>query len=152
MKPVFTVLSFIICTLGICQNNQGMHVKKTIDSLNAEMEKAFNANDMVKVAAFYADDAEIAADNYSVKGRANLDKYWLSLKDKGRGWKLTVIEIGGTGEFVYELGKSDLNYIRGTNPQPVSSITNFVLIWKMQPDGTYKIYKDYLTKTEFRKG
>ncbi len=117
--------------------------------LNQQMEEAFNKNDMTKVAAYYSDDGEIVYDNYTVKGRANLDKYWMDLKDKGRGWTLTVVEIGGQGEFVYQLGKSDLKYIsRGAETR---SVTNFVLIWKKQPDGTYKIFRDYLTKTKFEK-
>jgi hypothetical protein len=61
------------------------------------------------------------------------------------------VEIGGTGEFVYELGKSDLTHLRGNNPDLVKSVTDFLLIWKLQKDGTYKIFKDYLTKTEFKK-
>jgi ketosteroid isomerase-like protein len=84
-----------------------------------------------------------------VKGRANLDNYWMALKDKGRGWKLTVVEIGGHGEFVYQLGKSDLKYI--SQGRETISITNFVLIWKKQTDGTYRIFRDYLTKTKFEK-
>lgn len=113
------------------------------------MEAAFNNNDMSKVAAFYAVDGEIVYDNYTVRGRASLDKYWLDLIDKGRGWKLTVIEIGGQGEFVYQLGTSDLKYI--SRGKETTSITNFVLIWRKQADGTYKIFRDYLTKTGFEK-
>lgn len=113
------------------------------------MEDAFNSNDMRKVAAFYADDAEIVYANYTVKGRSNLDKYWLDLKDKGRGWKLTVVEIGGGGEFFYQLGKSNLKHLH--QGREVNSITNFVLIWRKQNDGTYKIFRDYLTKTRFEK-
>jgi hypothetical protein len=55
MKILFTLLSFIFCLFCIAQNNAV--VRKTIDSLNVEIEKAFNENDMVKVASFYADDA-----------------------------------------------------------------------------------------------
>jgi ketosteroid isomerase-like protein len=118
--------------------------------LNQQMEDAFNKNDMVKVAAFYSDDGEIVyPDNYTVKGRTNLDKYWMDLKDKGRGWKLTVVEIGGQGEFVYQLGKSDLKHIN--NDKESRSITNFVLLWKKQSDGSYKIFRDYLTQTKFEK-
>ena len=112
------------------------------------MEKSFNANDMAATAAFYSDDAEIIAANYLVTGRKNLDNYWLSLKDKGRGWKLTVIEIGGTGDYIYQLGNSDLTYI--VNGKETKSVTNFVLIWKKQKDNSYKIFRDYLTDIEFK--
>ncbi len=124
-------------------------VKKQIMLLNQQMEDAFNNNDMNKVANFYSNDGEIVYDNYTVRGRTNLDKYWLDLKDKGRGWKLTVVEIGGQGEFVYQLGKSDLKYI--SQGKETTSITNFVLIWRKQADGEYKIFRDYLTKTKFEK-
>src|SRR5687768_15647897 len=90
-------------------------VRAQIRLLNQQMENAFNANDMQKVAAFYSDDAEIVYDNgYTVKGRTNLDNYWASLKDKGRGWKLAVVEVGGDGEIVFQLGKSDLKHMDGT--------------------------------------
>lgn len=132
------------------QNGNDTSVKKQIRLLTAQMEDAFNANDMVKVAAFYADDAEIVYDNgYTVKGRTGLDNYWGSLKDKGRGWKLTVVDIGGGGDFVYQLGQSDLKHM--SRDKETRSVTNFVLLWKKQPDGSYKIFRDYLTKTAFVK-
>ena len=124
-------------------------IKTTIENLNNQMEKVFNANDMAATAAFYTDDAEISGSNYVVTGRKNLDNYWLSLKDKGRGWKLTVIEIGGTDDYIYQLGNSDLTYI--VNGKETKSVTNFVLIWKKQKDNSYKIFRDYLTDIEFKK-
>ena len=151
-RNVFSFLFFFLfCFFNLsAQNLKDTAVKKQIMLLNQQMEEAFNKNDMNTVAAFYADDGEIVYDNdYTVKGRTNLDKYWLDLKDLGRGWKLTVVEIGGQGEFVYQLGKSDLKYMR--QGKEASSITNFVLLWRKQNDGTYKIFRDYLTKTKFEK-
>ncbi len=151
-KNIFLAL---LLTLFCCANISAQTpkdtsaAKKQIMLLNQQMEEAFNKNDMNKVAAFYADDGEIVDDSYTVKGRNNLDKYWLNLKDKGRGWKLSVIEIGGQGEFVYQLGRSDLKHI--SQGREANSITNFVLIWKKQTDGTYKIFRDYLTKIKFEK-
>ena len=113
------------------------------------MERVFNANDMAATAAFYSDDAEISGANYVITGRSNIDKYWLNLKDKGRGWKLTVIEIGGTDDYIYQLGNSDLTYI--VSGKETKSVTNFVLIWKKQADNSYKIFRDYLTDIEFKK-
>ena len=159
-KPLFPLKQFtclFICfqLLILTAFSQGSQtkskraIKETIEKLNKEMEAAFNANDMVKVAAFYSDDAEIDSENYTVKGRKSLNNYWLSLKDLGRGWKLEVIEIGGQGEFVYQLGKSDLKHI--SKGAETRSVTNFVLLWKLQSNGTYKIFRDYLTNIKFKK-
>jgi ketosteroid isomerase-like protein len=149
-KALFLVV-FFFCTQPARSQNKpdSSQVKKQVALLNQQMEAAFNNNDMKAVAAFYADDGEIVYDNYTVRGRSNLDKYWSDLKDKGRGWKLTVVEIGGEGEFVYQLGTSDLKYIR--NNKESRAVTNFVLLWKKQADGSYKIFRDYLTETKFQK-
>lgn len=144
---------FACCLFGLsasAQNGNDTSVRKQIRLLNAQMEAAFNANDMQKVAAFYTGDAEIVYDNgYTVKGRTALDNYWSSLKDKGRGWKLTVVEIGGGGDLLFQLGTSDLKYLNGNKES--NAVTNFVVLWKKQPDGSYKIFRDYLTKTSFEK-
>ena len=147
---IITAVIFSITTISAQDGNADRtKIKTEIERLNREMERVFNANDMAATAAFYSDDAEIVASNYLVKGRKNLDNYWLSLKDKGRGWKLTVIEIGGTGDYIYQLGNSDLTYM--VNGKETKSVTNFVLIWKKQADNSYKIFRDYLTSIEFIK-
>jgi hypothetical protein len=69
MKIVLTFLFLMLCTFCNAQNNSAV-TWTAIDSLNKEMEKAFNQNDMAKVASFYADDAEIAGENYSVKAES----------------------------------------------------------------------------------
>ena len=152
MKKVALLLvlnCFVAGLLAQPSNAERNKIKSDIEKLNKEMEKVFNANDMAATAAFYTDDAEISGSNYVVTGRKNLDNYWLALRDKGRGWKLTVIEIGGTDDYIYQLGNSDLTYI--ANGKERKSVTNFVLIWKKQQDGSYKIFRDYLTDIEFKK-
>ena len=152
MKKIIalSIIHFFILSLSAQTNNaERTKIKADIEKLNKEMERVFNANDMAATAAYYSDDAEIVGANYVVTGRKNLDNYWLSLKDRNRGWKLTVIEIGGTGEYIYQLGNSDLTYM--VNGKETKSVTNFVLLWKKQKDGNYKIFRDYLTDIEFKK-
>jgi ketosteroid isomerase-like protein len=146
---IFLAMQFFIVCLFAQTTNERAEIKKTIENLNKKMEEVFNANDMAATAAFYSDDAEIIGASYRVTGRTNLDNYWLSLKDRGRGWKLTVIEIGGAGDYIYQLGNSDLTYM--VNGKETKSVTNFVLIWKKQSDNSYKIFRDYLTDIEFKK-
>ena len=142
-------LLFVVCLNAQTDNSERAKIKADIEKLNKKMEEVFNANDMAATAAFYSDDAEIVGANYRVAGRKNLDNYWLSLKDKGKGWKLTVFEIGGTGDYIYQLGNSDLTHL--VNGKEAKSVTNFVLIWKKQSDNSYKIFRDYLTDIEFKK-
>ena len=152
MKKILVLLvsqCFLTSVISQTDNAERNKERAAIENLNKEMERVFNANDMAATAAFYSDDAEIVASNYLVTGRTNLDNYWLSLKDRGRGWKLTVIEIGGTGDYIYQLGNSDLTYL--VNGKETKSVTNFVLIWKKQKDNSYEIFRDYLTNIEFNK-
>lgn len=142
-------LLFAVCLNAQTDNSERAKIKADIEKLNKKMEEVFNANDMAATAAFYSDDAEIVGANYRVAGRKNLDNYWLSLKDKGKGWKLMVFEIGGTGDYIYQLGNSDLTHL--VNGKEAKSVTNFVLIWKKQSDNSYKIFRDYLTDIEFKK-
>lgn len=115
------------------------------------MAAAFARNDMKGVADLYADDAEMM-DNRGLllQGRKPLEDYWLSLKDTGRGWTLTAAETGGQGDFVYQVGTSDLRYVnrQGTESR---SVTHFVLLWKKQPDGSYKIHRDFLSNLDYEK-
>jgi ketosteroid isomerase-like protein len=152
MKKI-TILLFLHCMVAglfAQTSNPGRDkIKADIENLNKEMEKVFNADDMAATAAFYSDDAEIIGANYQVSGRKAVDNYWIALKGKGGGWKLKVIEIGGAGDYIYQLGNSELTYI--VNGKETKSVTNFVLIWKKQSDGKYKIFRDYLTDIEFKK-
>ena len=152
MKVIVMMLA-LLCSISCLFAQTGgtavrNKINKTIDSQNKVMEKTFNADDMPGVAAFYSEDAEIVGSNYVVSGRKNLDNYWLSLKGLGRGWKLEVIEIGGIDDYIYQLGKSDLTYM--VNGKETKSVTNFVVLWKKQGDN-YKIFRDWLTDTEFKK-
>ena len=152
MRNIFIlsiVLLFTVCSNAQTDNSERAKIKAEIEKLNKKMEEVFNANDMTATAALYSDDAEIIGANYRVTGRKNLDNYWLSLKDRGKGLKLTVIEIGGAGDYIYQLGNSDLTYL--VNGKESKSVTNFVLIWKKQSDNSYKIFRDYLTDIEFKK-
>ena len=150
MKRIIIIALCLVTLQTVHAQDSMKNVKTIIQQLNKDMEDAFNKNDMMKVAAFYSEDAEITADNYNVQGKKNIDQYWAALKDKGRGWKLSVFEVGGQGEYVYQLGTSDLNYLNNKDKEQ-RSVINFILIWKLDKDNVYRIFRDYLTKTKFEK-
>jgi ketosteroid isomerase-like protein len=111
-----------------------------INVLTKEMEKEFNANNMQKVASYYLDTATIIGGGMNVSGRNDIDRYWMSLKDKSAGWKLETDKIEDYDKIVIQRGRSYLSF--GSGGQ---SNVRFILIWKKTGD-SYEILYDTFTR------
>lgn len=115
-------------------------VREQIIATNRQMMETFKRGDLLGVSRFYADDATIFSHRgRKIQGRAAIDRYWTSIKG-AKDWKLEVIELGGDKETLYQIGKSSLTSEGGGSDQ--TYVCDFVVIWKRQPDGTYKIHVD----------
>ncbi len=115
-------------------------VREKIVAANRQMVETFKRGDLRGVAAFYADDAMLLFHRgKKIQGRAAIDQYWTSIKN-AKDWKLEVIELGGDKESVWQIGKSSLTTTYNGADQ--TYVCDFVVLWKLQPDGTYKIYVD----------
>ena len=115
-------------------------IRPLIEEHNRRMVEAFKRGDNLAVSRFYADDATIFYHRgKKIHGREALDKYWTSIKG-GKDWKLEVIELGGDAETVYQIGRSTLTTEREGKQSTYAC--DFVVIWKRQKDGTYKIHLD----------
>jgi ketosteroid isomerase-like protein len=107
--------------------------KNEIMQLNKDLEKSFMHNDLLKISEYYDDDATIMVDGKKVQGRKELSDYWSSVKDR-KDLKLSINEIGGQGEYIYETGSITLATAEGTVTK------NFLMLWKRLPNYEYKIY------------
>jgi uncharacterized protein (TIGR02246 family) len=106
-----------------------------IERINREMTAALERNDGLAVARVYADDARIVGPKrQEVKGREAIDRYWTRIKDAK--WTLDVIEVGGTRDDAYQIGRSTLTSAGGTY------ICDFVVIWKRDAAGKLRIHLD----------
>jgi ketosteroid isomerase-like protein len=115
-------------------------VREKIVAANRQMVETFKRGDLRGVAAFYADDAMIFSHRgKKIQGRAAIDQYWTNIKN-AKDWKLEVIELGGDKESVWQIGKSSLTTTYNGADQ--TYVCDFVVLWKRQADGTYKIYVD----------
>lgn len=104
------------------------HISQEILRRNREMELAFNANDMMGVAAFYSDSCVLIGENVLIKGREEVDSYWKSLKDKGISWDLKNVQIDVCDGLAVQQGISKLVYI--FQGQEQVSVVRFTLVWK----------------------
>ncbi|HYE54300.1 MAG TPA: nuclear transport factor 2 family protein [Chitinophagaceae bacterium] len=135
---------------GVVNNNaKGAKKPDTKDSATVrflllqfdKMVEAFVKDDMLAVAKFYADDAIVASGRFEVKGRRDIDNYWMSLKGKGKDWKLITNSIEIIGDVALHDGISVLTHLSSGKEQV--SKTRFLVVWQKGKDGIWKISKDY---------
>ena len=119
-------------------------LRRDVEQLNRGMEAAFNRGDLKGAAAFYADDAIVRTPGGIVAaGRDAVDRYFTGI-DHPRSWKLDVIQVGGTREQAWQVGRSTL-----VHGQPErTSVVQFLVLWTRQPDGRLRISLDYYHAAE----
>jgi ketosteroid isomerase-like protein len=111
---------------------------REVEALNRGMEAAMNRGDPGGAAAFYADNAIVRTPRaVVVRGRAAIDRYFEQIGKAS--WKLDVMQVGGHPDAPYEVGRSTLIY----GARPDTSIVNFLVYWRRQPNGQLKIEMDY---------
>jgi ketosteroid isomerase-like protein len=115
-------------------------LRQIVDECNRKSIADFKKGDMLAVARGYADDATIYFPRgKKVHGRKAIDRYWQGVKG-AKDWKLETIEVGGTRDAIYEVGKSFLTTI--VDGKESTYVCDYVVIWKRQPDGTYRTHTD----------
>ncbi len=132
----------VICG-GCAINDAGMGtaLRGEIESLCKQMEDAMRADDLEKVASFYADDGILLSPGGDKRGgsRAALVEYWQGF-GTGVDWELQVHSVEGDEKLATQRGRSILTYIK--NGERRVSTVEFLLIWQRQTDGTLKIAVD----------
>jgi uncharacterized protein (TIGR02246 family) len=115
-------------------------LRREIEDMNRRMVETMKRGDLLGVARFYADDATILFHRgQKIQGRKAIDAYWTGIKG-AKDWKLDVIEVGGSPDEVYQIGKS--SFTSEANGKESNYTCDFLVIWKRQTDGAYKIYVD----------
>jgi ketosteroid isomerase-like protein len=120
--------------------SSGDALLRIVDDCNRKAIEDFKKGDMLAVARGYTDDATIYFPRgKKVHGRQAIDRYWQGVKG-AKDWKLETIEVGGTKEAIYEVGKSTLTTEVGGKEN--TYVCDYVVIWKRQKDGTYRTHTD----------
>ncbi|MCI0693058.1 SgcJ/EcaC family oxidoreductase [candidate division KSB1 bacterium] len=118
-------------------------VRKAIEAGNAKWVEAFNRGDAAGVAALYTDNAALLPPNSEmIQGRQGIQNFWnggfqMGLKDAA----LTTVDVGGNGDTAFEIGKYTLK-IQPAGQEGMSDSGKYVVVWKRQVDGTWKLHAD----------
>ena len=111
-----------------------------IEARVRELEARYRAGNLLGVADVYADDGELVdGTGQRVRGRAALDAYWSAIEEP-LDWRLTTRSLRGSEAIAYQTGTSKLSLRREGAPQTFE--TDFLLVWRREPDGEWKIELD----------
>lgn len=100
---------------------------------------AWNGTDRVRLAAYFAEDAQVIFPDYTLTGRAQIDTRWLA-DDVGKvsGLVMTPGRIARDGDEVTEAGSVTLRFRRGDGEYGQET-GRYEHVWKLQIDGTWKL-------------
>jgi len=118
-------------------------IRKSIEEVNAKYSEAIQYGNLAGVVAVYTDDATmVPPDGDLIKGKQAIEEYYRTLFQIGmKEVVLTTIEVEGSGGTVYEIGKTRIR-IQPESQEPIQDSTKYLVIWKHQADGTWKVQAD----------
>ncbi len=152
-RPVAHVLvlgaGLVLCACAARQSSTSTSpritdaVRAQIEQADVRFSEAFNRGDMQAVAAMYDADAVVLAPNAPpMRGRQNIEALWNGARQQGfKTLDLTVNSVEVIGDHAIELG----SYTLVIQPPGQSEMTDrgkYVVVWKRQADGTWKLYRD----------
>ena len=139
------ILGFSIAQLS-CSRPEAFdaaQVRKSIEEACAKYSKAIQEGNLAGVLAEYTDDATaIPPDGEIIKGKQAIEELYKKFFQIGmKEIVFTTIEVGGSGDTAYEIGKTKVR-IQPEGQAAIQDSTKYLVIWKRQPDDTWKVHVD----------
>lgn len=125
-------------------NDEGVReARVAIEAANAKFSQAFARGDAKALAAMYTSDAiAFPPDSEMIRGNEAIGAFWKATRDGGvQSATLTTDDVGRSGDIAYEVGKVSLT-IRPVGNEPTTAVAKYVVVWKRQPDGSWKLHRD----------
>ncbi len=116
--------------------------RAAIERANAQFSAAYERGDAAAVAAMYTEDAIVfPPGGEMVKGRAAIERFWKDTMSTVKAAALTTLDVEVSGEMACEVGKVDLKIVP-QGQQPATASAKYVVVWKRQADGSWKLHRD----------
>ena len=118
-------------------------VRADIETVNREIGKAFSRGDAAAIAACYTDDAVVMPPNSQmIKGREAIEEFWKGAMGMGvRSIQLDTLDVQSGTDLAYEIGNATM-IIQPQGGKAATDTVKYVVVWKRQPDGSWKLAAD----------
>jgi ketosteroid isomerase-like protein len=120
--------------------------KQAIEAQNARFADALVKGDTATIASTYADDAIVMMSEVpAAHGHDAIAKTFAGMGSamKVTAFKLTSQDVIVSGDYAIETGAYDMNaqpMAKGAKPE--HGVGKYLVVWKKQADGSYKILRD----------
>ena len=132
-------------TLAGAPSSDAAAVRQMIDSANARFDAAALKGDTAALAAFYADDAVFMGANMPAeRGHEAIAKGFAGMLAamKPTAFKVQTQDLIVSGEYAIETGTYDMTNQGSKATKPMRDVGKYLVVWRKQPDGSYKIIRD----------
>lgn len=121
-------------------------VRQAIEANNARFDSAVVKGDTAALAGFYADDAVLMmSDSPAARSHDAIAKTFAGMGAamKVSTFKLQTQDVIVAGDYAIETGAYDMNaQPAAKGAKPAHAVGKYLVVWKKQPDGSYKIVRD----------
>lgn len=138
----------LLASCTAAPGRQAPAFEREIEALNRHMEEQFRAGNLLGVADVFADDA-VLIDGRGVRtaGREEIDSFWSAIESPV-DWRLGIRAIRGSDSSAYELATSRVTTRR--DGELVTAVSDVLILWRREPDGTWRIALDAFWPREAR--
>ncbi|MCU1272687.1 MAG: Ketosteroid isomerase-like protein [Bryobacterales bacterium] len=121
--------------------------ERAIRDLDAEWAKAAAEKNVDQVMTSYADDASMFVPNEPIAmGKPAIRVEWTKMTSNP-GYALSFspsrVDVAKAGDMAYEFGVYSL-MLTGPDGKPINDRGKYVVVWKKQPDGKWKVVADII--------
>ncbi len=119
--------------------NGSTEIHDTILAMEQEFMTAFRQGDSAGISGFYTDNAQLLPPNSDIlEGRQAIQAAFQSFMDMGvKVMNLETLEVEGSGDLAYEVGKYTLEVEGGQ----VVDQGKYIVVWKHEA-GQWKLHRD----------
>jgi len=129
---------------GSKEKDEGVRdARAAIEAANAKFSEAFARGDAKALSAMYTSDAiAFPPDREMIRGNEAIGEFWKATRDSGvQSVALTTVDVGRSGDLAYEVGTVSLA-IQAGGKEPTTATAKYVVVWKLQVDGSWKLHRD----------
>jgi uncharacterized protein (TIGR02246 family) len=116
--------------------------RHVVEQFTHDFESLFNTGDAAGMAAFYAEDAKLLAENTElIQGRAAIEQFWRHAIERARAAHairtISLAEVTSSRDLGYALGTVMVQI-----PHGLRVTTKYATIWQRDADGQWRLAVD----------